>query len=604
MADQQPAPNLYSATANVDGTVDLVFGGDWEPWSDLTIQRRVTGSTYWNTLDTVTAQETEWTDENASQDTQYDYRVKPTGYVASDTESVWTYPGAVTNLAVTAVANEGSVNMSWDNEVGGYGLSASTRIYYKKSSDSSYSHTDIALSASAVLTGLDEGVDYDFKVAILGGGSLLGTESAAVTGVTTNIPAPTGLGASSVAATTIRLTWTDNSDYEAGFQIHRDGVYLTNLPAGTEQYDNEGLDFGTTYAYKVRAYVANNYSTFTSEVECQAGVAPATPTLDSVTTADIDEIAIAFTPDGITDDIEIFQSEDDATYESIGLFPAATSPAAVTGLTSNTLYYFKIRAVNVAGVSALTESDSDTTDADLRPPTDLDATASSDTQINTTWTHLGVDRTYYKLERQITGGSWEVVDDEIDPDVEEYLDGGLIPEKEYSYRLSIIFEAATGDPSDTATATTDSAGEVPTKMDSLFGMGNLLCQMNDGLQDVRDITRKWVSKEFDFSDMDPANFHHWKFIDKIQLEYEDIETDCPITVGVSANHGISWSTRTINVGANTGAGRIRDFRFVPIPGIYFQVYVQCADRDKDIPWTGLYIHFDVGGEHFDTGTLD
>lgn len=604
MADQSPAPELYGAIANEDGSVDLTFGGSWESWPDLNIQRRIVGTSTWYTIDTVLPYDTAWTDLDADMDTEYQYRVKPTGFIASNSDTVWTYPGDVTGLTAEAVANEGSVNLSWTNEPYGYSAYSQTKIYYKKSSASTWTTALIAISVSAVVEGLEEGVDYDFKVSILGGGSVEGGISNTVSGVTTNIPKPSGLEGSSIDADTIRLTWVDNSDYEDGFEIYRDGVLLGTVAAEAETYDDNTVSLGTTYTYKVRAYVGAEVSDWSDEVDILAGVAPSTPTLNSVTASDIDQITIAFTPDGITSNVDVYVSEDDVTYELHSSILNTQSPYNITGLTSNTLYYVKVRARNAAGSSALTASQSDTTDSDLRPPTDLSATMLSDTQITLTWTHLGVDRTYYKLERMITGGAWVTVDDEIDPDTEEYIDGGLRPATEYTYRLSILFGAEEGTPSSTSTTTTDTAGTAPTKMDSLFAMGKTLCQMSDGLQGVRNITRRWYSKEFDFSDLDPANFHHWKFIDKVMLEYEDVETDCPITIGVSKDHGTTWETRTINVGDNTGKGRIRDFRFVPISGIYFQVYVECTDREKDLPWTGLYVGFDQGGEHYDTGYLD
>ena len=61
--------------------------------------------------------------------------------------------------------------------------------------------------------------------------------------------------------TTIRLTWTDNSEGEDGFSIERDDdgggfVEIDTVGAGVETYDDVDVPTGATYTYRVRALSA------------------------------------------------------------------------------------------------------------------------------------------------------------------------------------------------------------------------------------------------------------------------------------------------------------------------------------------------------------
>ncbi len=75
--------------------------------------------------------------------------------------------------------------------------------------------------------------------------------------ITTPI-APSGLNSVSNSASTISLSWSDNSDNETRFTVERstDGASFTeiaNLGSGTISYTDSGLDAETTYYYRVRA---------------------------------------------------------------------------------------------------------------------------------------------------------------------------------------------------------------------------------------------------------------------------------------------------------------------------------------------------------------
>ncbi|MDO8557534.1 MAG: fibronectin type III domain-containing protein [Candidatus Jorgensenbacteria bacterium] len=75
--------------------------------------------------------------------------------------------------------------------------------------------------------------------------------------------APSGVQAVQVTDKSIKLSWTDNSKKETGYEVVRDGAVIKTLESSatikgtvgnTIEYTDAGLNAGTTYAYTVRAY--------------------------------------------------------------------------------------------------------------------------------------------------------------------------------------------------------------------------------------------------------------------------------------------------------------------------------------------------------------
>jgi hypothetical protein len=77
--------------------------------------------------------------------------------------------------------------------------------------------------------------------------------------------APTNLRATAVSRGQVNLSWTDNSNNEAGFKIGRsiNGVDFTSLPlvdANVTSYKDMTVEGSTKYYYRVRAYNNFGYS--------------------------------------------------------------------------------------------------------------------------------------------------------------------------------------------------------------------------------------------------------------------------------------------------------------------------------------------------------
>jgi titin len=94
---------------------------------------------------------------------------------------------------------------------------------------------------------------------------------------TTRPPAaPSGLRASVISSTQIKLSWTDNSINETAFEIWRKPAggsyaFVSYMPANATSFTDTGVSPGGTYNYTIRAINATMVSAFTPEVTVTAG---------------------------------------------------------------------------------------------------------------------------------------------------------------------------------------------------------------------------------------------------------------------------------------------------------------------------------------------
>ncbi len=183
--------------------------------------------------------------------------------------------------------------------------------------------------------------------------------------------APTVLGAVASSSSQIDLTWTDNATNETGYKVERgtDGLSFTevigNLPADSTSYSSTGLTASTQYYYRVRAYNTSGNSAYTNVANAttSAGAPPPPPTPPAAPSSLVG-FPDPMTPPNImltwadnSSDETGFEVERSTTGGGVGFSNITTTSAGANSYSdttslAGTTYYYRVRAVNLAGDSA------------------------------------------------------------------------------------------------------------------------------------------------------------------------------------------------------------------------------------------------------------
>jgi len=264
-------------------------------------------------------------------------------------------------------------------------------------------------------TGLENGTRYWFRVYAY---NAVGPSASSNEASATTLPrptAPTLLQATAFNGVRIDLAWTDNATDELGFRIERAlnvggvaGAYvrIASVGANVTTYSNTGLQNGTTYWYRVRAYNAVGPSAYTNEATATTLAPPAAPSVLQAVPFSHVRIDLTWT-DNATDEqgFRIERAPDvsgvPGTFAQIASVAANVTTYSSTGLAGSTRYWYRVRAYSAVGNSPY----SNTTDATTLPtpppaaPTALVATTVSGVRIDLAWTDNAPDEQGFRIER-------------------------------------------------------------------------------------------------------------------------------------------------------------------------------------------------------------
>ncbi|MGI0088645.1 MAG: fibronectin type III domain-containing protein [Nitrosotalea sp.] len=288
---------------------------------------------------------------------------------------------------------------------------------------------------------------------------------------------PTGLTATAASSSQINLSWnapsSNGGSAITGYMIERstDGgttwsTVQSNTGTTATTYSDTGLAQGATYAYRVSAINNVGTSTPSNTSSATTFTVPQPPAGLKATSASSSEIDLSWTVPSsnggstITG-YEIERSTDSGTtWSTVVANTGSTSTAySDSGLAHNTIYTYRVSAINAVGISTPSNTTSARTfDTVPTPPTNLIATGNL-LRINLSWTtsndNGGTPIIGYMIERSTNGGStWSTIVSNTGSTGTTYSDTNVLPLTTYTYRVSAINDVGTGSPSNAASATT------------------------------------------------------------------------------------------------------------------------------------------------------
>ena len=233
--------------------------------------------------------------------------------------------------------------------------------------------------------------------------------------------------------------------------------------ANQTAYNNTGRNPSTTYYYRVRAFNAFGFSAWSNIAFAftAIGGSPAAPSNLVATALSPTQISLTWTDNAIDETGFTVQRATNADFTgatNITLNGVDIATYTNPGRTPNTTYYYRVRAFNLTGPSAWSNTASATTPALALPaaPSNLVAVAFSPTQINLGWTDNATNETGFTLQRAtnatFTAGGTNITLNAVDQIA--YNNTGRQPNTTYYYRVRAFNADGVSAWSNTASATT------------------------------------------------------------------------------------------------------------------------------------------------------
>jgi titin len=491
------APKNLAATAG-DARAALTWAAPDDdggaPITGYTVQYRPQGATAYQTA---TATGTSTTVTGLTNGTTYEFQVAATNSAGTgpwsnvatakpEAEIVVTVPGAAQDLQATA--GDTTVALTWSAPANnGNAAITGYTVQYRAQDTDAWSEKEVT-GTSTTVTGLTNGVTYEFRVAAENSAGL-GAWSDTVTAtpeaeIVETVPgAPTGLQATAGDAQ-VALSWTAPADtgnspitsYTVRYKA-TDATDWTTRDVTARSRDAAtsttvtGLTNGTTYEFQVAAVNAigagpwSNTATATPEAEVTLTV-PGAPVNVAATDGNAQSV-VSWQPPAdngnapITSYTLAYRAQGTTDWTTVD---STETTKTVTNLTNGTTYEFRVAAVNSVGVGPWSATVTATPAAPVTlpgAPTNVQATA-GDAKADVTWSAPASDGgapiTGYTLRYRPQGSAnWTTQDATTTSATVTGLTNGTT----YEFQAAAKNSQGTGPWSASATATPSATVTVP-----------------------------------------------------------------------------------------------------------------------------------------------
>ena len=248
--------------------------------------------------------------------------------------------------------------------------------------------------------------------------------------------------------TTLKVTITDTTTNASASQSY--AVNIPNIVGGSSAYVGfTGATGQTTATQNILNWV------FASG----AATPPTAPAVLTAVAASADEVALSWSGDSTNTSYLIQRSTGNGNYTQVAEVLGATS-FLDTGLTVGGQYSYRVQAISAAGVSAFSVAPSVTLPTPPAPPSDIQATLVSATEVDLAWQNNASNATGYRIYREFETSSMTFLIATLPPGSTSYQDTTVTPNTLYQYHVE-LFNAAGFSGDSGLTVTTLPAGAAP-----------------------------------------------------------------------------------------------------------------------------------------------
>jgi len=159
---------------------------------------------------------------------------------------------------------------------------------------------------------------------------------------------PTNLTGIVLSEVRVKLTWEDKSDNELGFIVERkkdgeDWQKIKDIPANITSYIDTGLNPGSKYYYRVKAYNASGNSVYSNEIICNTPIIIGPTNLSAGVTSD-GKVRLVWEDNSEIEEGYKIEKEINGSWIEIGSVSSNTNTYIDNNVTSGNTYSYRVKA--------------------------------------------------------------------------------------------------------------------------------------------------------------------------------------------------------------------------------------------------------------------
>ena len=346
-------------------------------------------------------------------------------------------PPAPTGVTATAMDST-TANVGWTHASSAVGFVIEARLAGDDANEWSTHRTAPAGATSAEVGNLTPSATHEIRVRAEHQANGRSSPSDAAT-VTMPPAAPSGLVATVASATSVTLTWVDESsdetEFVAEYMLEGD-VWQTFMPPAATNATTLTVTSlaGGNYEFLVRARNGNGVSSPSNVARVASLGAPLAATGLAATATGPTTVDLTWADNSSDEtgfDVE-HRKNGRGDWASATSAAANATAASVTGLAPSTVYEFRVGARNANGVAP---GDPVTLTMPPREPRQVAAVAEDSTSVLVTWVDHSRDETGFAVAYRTGGGAWSSPST-VNPNVERATVRNLVPSTQYEFRVS------------------------------------------------------------------------------------------------------------------------------------------------------------------------